>query len=221
MAIIRVQDAASIGSAAVKTVTISPSTAGNLLVAAFCNRDSGSVITSVTDDASNSYVQAPGAYGTSTQLASDIWYAENCLGGATTVTFNISPTPGFNLGFCAVIEYSGVLSSGALDVATVFINGSITPAKTAPITVSDSGCVIVAVVDVNQNVLTGVTNGAWSLLPSVPPFDHLLAEFFPGATGTFSTDCTPNVINGESASSASFLPAPTPTNRNSSMFLVF
>jgi hypothetical protein len=210
MAITRIQDASSSGAASTKTVTISASGSGNLLVAIFVNRDQNTTVTSITDNAGNTYAQASGAYATNFQTTTDIWYAKNSVAGATTVTFNSTPAPSFNEGVCTIVEYSGVDTITPIDAIGSTINGGAftTPAFTAPIINNNSNSVILSAVDVSDNTITGVANGSWVELPSVTPIvDHVIVEFFPGATGTFSTNCTPSVSNRFSSSSIAFQPA--------------
>src|SRR5690348_3927097 len=67
-----------------------PTGAGNLVVVGIQLFNTSATVTSVTDTAGNSYVQAAGARATDSSFNSvtDIWYAKNTASGAATVTVN-------------------------------------------------------------------------------------------------------------------------------------
>ncbi len=112
MAIARVQDKGEVdGSVAFD----SNNTAGNLLV---CCIQSFTDITDITDTAGNDWVKAVDLGNAGQNHYTDIWYVENCLGSANTVT-----AAGHSFGHLWIAEYSGIETSGALDKTASAENG--------------------------------------------------------------------------------------------------
>lgn len=86
-------------------------TAGNLIVVSIHWAAIARTLSSVVDSAGNTYYEAV-TVDTDTGVALSIWYAMNCVGGANTVTVTWS---GATISTIAIHEYSGLLTSGALD----------------------------------------------------------------------------------------------------------
>jgi hypothetical protein len=107
MAIAFVQSAGVAGHSLAFT---SNNTAGNLLILAV---GAGGAVTGVSDTRGNTWVKAVNYDESSTiLLATEIWYAENCAGGANTVSY----TGGFSsFEYMGIAEYSGVATSSSLD----------------------------------------------------------------------------------------------------------
>jgi hypothetical protein len=102
-------------------------TAGDLILAFIrwqANVNTSS-ITSVTDNHGDTFVPAfPALYdasNTSPSVGSQLWYALNAVGGATTSTANFSTSTNGNGVRMAVLEYSGIATSSALDVVTTTV----------------------------------------------------------------------------------------------------
>lgn len=89
----------------------SNNTAGNLLVVIVV-AGSGADTTAVNDTLGNTWTHAATAFNTGSGMRTELWYAENCLGGANTVTATLSASEGWVI---TIAEYSGLLTSGSLD----------------------------------------------------------------------------------------------------------
>ena len=99
------------------STTISATTAGNLIVV--CAAVSNGLVTSVTDDKSNTYTRA--ARISTGALGTDIWYAYNTTGGVTSVSINYPNWQSVNM---IVAEYSGITTgSDPLDKTATYDNG--------------------------------------------------------------------------------------------------
>lgn len=95
----------------------SNNTAGNLLV---CCIGTAGDVTNVTDTAGNTWVKATDGGGS--LLWGDIWYVENCLSGANTVTLSGGYSSHQEI---AVLEYSGIATTSALDQAQCSAIGNV------------------------------------------------------------------------------------------------
>jgi hypothetical protein len=132
MAITFVQEGNNRTLGSITSVPISATGSGNLIVVMFGSLIS--TVTTVTDNAGNTYYLASGGSGVNFQGgAVQIWYAYNSLSGATSVTVSINSS---HL-VVSVQEFSGVLStSDPLDIA-VFnsedSNGCHVPPHNGPI----------------------------------------------------------------------------------------
>ena len=119
MAITRIQHpyvtAGGPGSQTSLTLTLTQATGtGNGLFVGIGASPTANTVTSVTDNAGNSYSQVTGAassFGPGGGMT-DIWFCYPSIAGATTVTANFSTTTNAGAASCAVglIEYSGVAS---------------------------------------------------------------------------------------------------------------
>jgi hypothetical protein len=111
-----VQSAANATGSNSIAVTISASGTAHLLAVLIVSADSTNTVSSVADDVGNIYHQAAGARSSFTggdNAFSDIWYAENSIPGATTVTVICSSGASFTL--AEVFEVSGIVTSSSLD----------------------------------------------------------------------------------------------------------
>jgi hypothetical protein len=109
--------------------TIPSTGAGQLLVIGWTGgQGSNAVVTSITDDAGNTYTEAGAAKATvsSEGLTSDIWYAADISAGATSITITASPQG--SQGAAVIWEFSGA-STSPLDQTAVLDSQ---PASTAP-----------------------------------------------------------------------------------------
>jgi len=218
MAISRLQFVNHDGAASnTDTVTISASTLGSLIVVGI-NMMDGLTVVSVTDG-TNTYVQVPGAYISTTGLAAtDIWYSQNSAAGITSVTITVSGTS-TSLFRNTVVEYSGVRQTGnPVDTAGNFTSG--TNANGPSLTISDPNAVLFTTLQVGALVLTSVSVPWSGSMIDDPKFLYPADLIAPGSTGAFQAVYTPN---GQSSNAAgvAFLPPATFNPSDSSMFLVF
>src|SRR5579871_1582860 len=113
MAISPVQSVSSYQTGSSYVLTCAATGSGHLLVLAFDVIGGGITdpfISSITDNVGNTYINAP---GTKASDGTTIWYCENCLPGATTVTITYNGSGFNNVWFQ---EFSGVKTSGSLDL---------------------------------------------------------------------------------------------------------
>ena len=135
--------------------TIAPSGAGHLLVVAVETRSTGSVA-AVMDNVGNTYVAIPGSRATESadDLGVELWYAQDSLPGATTITV-AGPTIFTTVSW----EVAGIRTTNALDTVTTLDDR---PPSTAPlgasITTSVDGEFVVSVAVV-ANSITGIRAG--------------------------------------------------------------
>jgi hypothetical protein len=180
-------------------IPVSTTSAGNLLIIGISDEGVGSLVSSVTDDASNTYVQVPGAY-TAGGMMSDIWYCENCNAGATVITVNFATSAAVPI--CSASEYSGVKLSGSFDTANHIQGGSVSPS----ITPSTPGELLFVTAGSSDAFLSAMT-GAWVVDGYEPTVDgYIWGHYINPPLSVQSTTFTPSVSNMAS-SVASFLPA--------------
>src|SRR6266853_3260702 len=186
------------------TITISATSAGNLIVAQISNVGTRTV-SSVTDNVSNMYVFATGSHQITTNHVIDTWYCQNCSAGATTVTVNFS---GSCNSIVSVEEYSGVKTSGALDTANALytaagstVGPSLTPSATGELLTS------AALTD--DFFLTGV-NSPWTASDHESSVDGFAAGYYVNAPLS-AQQCpfTPTTSGASVATGAVFFPAAT------------
>ena len=140
-----VQSGATSGS----TISIQPTTAGDLIVVAV-QVDGGATVTSITDSAGAGYTPASGARGTddNDDVSIEIWYASGALAGATTITVTSTST-------AAVVmwEVSGIRALLPLDAASALNSqAASTDVLGAPITTTQLGDFVVSVAIVANSV---------------------------------------------------------------------
>lgn len=91
-------------------------TAGNFLICAVdVYNNSGIPPDSVSDSAGNTWTLQPGSSIPFAISHVEIWTAENCLGGANTVTLHLLGGGGSNNPSITILEYSGILTSSSFD----------------------------------------------------------------------------------------------------------
>lgn len=166
------------------STTISANTSGNLL-AVFCNSDTGSYCTNVTDNASggsNTYTEVTGSRGAFSGSigTGNIFYSQTAHGGATVVTCGTGCTGCLGN---SVYEYSGALASGSpVDTSS----GSVAQVC------SGTNCTGAAVTTTNSGdvIFTGVVPGNSVTAVAAPYTDFLnnatngnaSADYIPGTT---------------------------------------
>src|SRR5262249_25957536 len=134
---------------------------GNLIVVGFQmagGSNTATTVSSVSDNAGNTYSEVPGARAidTGAQTVIDLWYAKNSFPGATSVT--ITPSGGVKSG-AVIWEFSGVDRTAPLDQSAVLNSQAATTAVSgAPVTVTSPVKVIISIAEVAFSV-TGIAAG--------------------------------------------------------------
>lgn len=186
MAIVRVQEAfQAFGIFSSGSVTISPSGSGNFLLVMVLNTSSVTVST-VVDNAGNSYAVVAGAQGVSgTNLIANSWYVNNCNSGATLVTVTLSG--GASSGKIYVVEYSGVSSSSPFDSSGGTGNPSGTCISPTLFTSTTEDVLVTASIPGSANY-TSVT-APWTTVEASN--SGALGEYFSGSGGSSNTIFNP------------------------------
>lgn len=205
----------SFASVSNKTVTITASTPGNLLVALFLLNDANITITGM-DDGTNTYTAVSGSYVTSALGTCTIWASPNTL-SVTTVNAQFSPNAA---GRMVIAEFSGVKTTSPVDDGQHATVAADVP-KGPVLTGTNSGDLFLTIIDNNASIPTGVT-APWALLPNISPAGIMAYLINPGSTGTQQAIFTPATSDAYLTSGAAFLPAPAaPTTKKWSTELVF
>jgi hypothetical protein len=124
------------------------------------------VISGVADSLNGAWTLAVGSTQTSDGQRNELWYRENSLAGACTVTVTWANTVGgATFRRLAVAEVSGCLTSGSLDQKVAAIGTSNSPDSTAKTTTAD-GEYIAGGIYTNTNAIT-VLNGFNSRMVTV------------------------------------------------------
>ncbi len=218
MAISRLQSVAHFQTNSVtNAVTTTATQAGSLIVVMICEFGSSNVVQSITDDKSNTYTHATGAdshYVNS--LAMQIYYAENAVGGVTTVTAALSPS---RSSIMAVAEYSGIKTSSSLDAAgaTTDQATSSSPALGPSLISTVDGELIVTSLVPLSNSLDTVA-APWTLFDNTG--GNVFADIIAPVAGTYQVSATPNTSQSYTASGVTFFAASSFSPSYSSAFLV-
>ena len=163
------------------TCAITPTGSGHLIVVGWKSvgaTGTGTVVSSITDNAGNSYSEAGAAKSTDAthNAILDIWYAKNSRAGATTVT--ITPNPGGIDGGGVVWEFAGVDTNSPLDQTSVLNNQSATATPSGSPIAASANEVIISAVN-SQIGISGIVSGKsfhqrfysnWSGLGTPPDF---------------------------------------------------
>lgn len=196
------------------TCSIPSSGAGNLLVVAWTSNNGGgaTTIAGVTDNVSNSYVQAAGARAVDSipNTMIDMWYAKNTQAGATVLT--ITPNPTGTRGTAVVWEFSGADTSAPLD-QTAVLNSQIatTTPLGAPVTTSSTEAVV-SVANV-QGTISALFAGN-SFMNDSTANGNGWAHLITSSAGTYQAQWTNGATGTYASSTASFKAAVVggPTN---------
>ena len=143
------------------TCTIPPTGSGNLIVVGWQaggGANTSVTVSSVTDNAGNTYAEAGPARSVDTVAGSiaDVWYAMNSVSGATTLT--ITPSSTVTNGGAVIWEFSGADLSAPLDQTAVFNSQAASAAPAgAPVTTSAGADVVISLAT-GGNV-TGISSG--------------------------------------------------------------
>ncbi|MFN0248341.1 MAG: hypothetical protein ACKV2T_15730 [Kofleriaceae bacterium] len=128
---------------------------GNLIVVGV-ETNAGGAVTSVNDDAGNSYVRANGSRSVNVEkdFAVEVWYANNAMGGAGTITATAPTVYGV-----VMWEVDGFGPPDPIgNVVKVDEQASSTTPDGAPITTTTFGEFVVSIVIV-ANFISGIRNG--------------------------------------------------------------
>jgi Putative Ig domain len=135
--------------------TLSPHTAGNLIVVAFIGTP-GEIIHSITDNQGNVYVDSGvhGSFGDSGE--SYVWYAKNAAAGVSNITFSLSKQQSdsaeiYDVSNASSSPLDAMSTAGGSDAGSGTVSGpSITP--------TTAGGLVIAEVGVANLGLTGVNS---------------------------------------------------------------
>lgn len=177
-------------SAGGHTATISPTTAGSLLVVC-CVSSSA-----VSDNVNGAYTRVPNTNGAD----ANVWYFANSAAGATTITvagnYNIS-----------VSEWSGILTTSPVETSAQLNNVSGAAPVGAAVTIANAGDLLVSfVVNDPAHAITGVSAG-WTGFDYDSSATSEVAYQIPGSTGTYAPTWTiPGSSTGTNTGTVAFFP---------------
>jgi hypothetical protein len=187
------------------TCTIPSTGSGDLLVVAWASNNGGgsTIITSVTDNAGNTYSGVAGARavdsGPNTMI--DVWYAKNSRSGATVLT--ITPNPTGTTGTAVIWEFAGVDTTAPLDQTAVLNSRAATTTPSgAAVTTTSAAEAIISVANI-QGSATGIVSGNPFTSDSTANgngWAHLVTS----STGTYTAQWNNSVSGSYCASSVSF-----------------
>ena len=180
--------------------TVPSSSSGNLIVVGFQGK-AADTVTSISDNAGNTYVRAGSGPASDSLSIADIWYAANSAAGATAITINISPSG--NTGAATIWQFSGVAPSSPLDQTSVLNSQAATTTPSgASVTIGTVPEAIVSLAAV-QNTITGISSGNSFTNDEIlngNGFAHLLAP----SSGTYAAQWNQNSAGTFASNTASF-----------------
>ena len=150
-------------------------TSGNAIVV-FVNQQYNNTITSVTDSASNTYVQAGTTHSDGSLLGYiSCWVALNVTGGsAATVTAHFSVAPSNNV-VMVISEYKNVNQSSAVDQTVGNDGNATTYTSTATGTLAQATETAICMVFVNNTNATSTITSGWTISYNV--YSHASANW--------------------------------------------
>jgi hypothetical protein len=159
--------------------------AGNFLVCVVRVYTGGGGIPIVlTDSLGNTWIHA-GGFVNAFVAQIDVFYCENCLGGANTLTASLGS--GHYIRFAAA-EYSGVATSSSLDVQNS-ATGTGTAANSGNVTTTNASDLLVGFCENDTNGALSVTPGAgWTQRELVD--GESLCDQIVSSTGTYAFSAT-------------------------------
>jgi hypothetical protein len=188
------------------TCTIPSTGTGNLIVVGLQLTSPGSTsttISGVTDNAGNAYSEAGAARSIDTASGAmvDIWYAKNCVLGATSVT--ITPSASTPNAAAVIWEFSGIDRIAPLDQTAVLNNqaASATPSGGA-VTTTAAVEVVVSLIAGAQS-FTGISSGN-PFTSDSNVLSNGWAHLITSSTGTYSAKWNENPAGTYVNSTASF-----------------
>jgi hypothetical protein len=154
ISLVQVTSCASPGT----TCTIPATGSGHLIVVGWSSTfDTTPTITSISDNAGNTYFEAGSARSVNgSSDMGDIWYAYNSNAGATTLT--ITPNPSGSTGGGVIWEFSNVDLSSPLDQTSVLNSQPATTTPTGASVTTTAAGVIISIM-VPGGSMTGIMSG--------------------------------------------------------------
>jgi hypothetical protein len=193
------------------TVCTIPSTgSGHLIVVGWSSAEgTAPTIATITDNASNAYVEASNARAVDSSVNMvDIWYAPNSTSGATSVS--ITPNPSGNSGAAVIWEFSGVATVSPLDQVAVLNSQPVTSTPSGASVTTTAPVEAVVTVIAPQWWMTGLANGSNFTQDSYLNLSYYAigwAHLITSSTGTYSAAWNTGADNYTSTT-ASFMAAP-------------
>lgn len=182
----------------------SPNAAGNLIVV--CVRASGlNQLFTVTDTNGNQYKQAHQFNVSLDGVSLAMYYAENIIGGANTVTVTDSQTGTLRF---ALLEYSGVARANALDITGAAEARSATP-NSGPLSTAVGGALVVAAITI-ANPASATAGSGYTVRTNVPGSTNaklVIEDGIRSTAGSFSVTATLSVSDEWGVVVAVFRPA--------------
>ncbi len=185
MAIVSVQHTSGTSGTFVNSFTRtygSTVTAANFLLAVIAYE--GPTTSTVADSNGNSFtlaIRKASGFGSGVE----IWYCENCLGGASNVVTATGSGQFVVIGM-AIAEFSGVATSSSLDQTANNVPGSTTAPSSGNVTTSNAGELYVGAVMCDATANTFTEEATWTGLYNTPNMDGDIggaAEFLIGGAG--------------------------------------
>ena len=186
--------------------TIPATGSGHLIVVGWQTTNGvnlATTISSMTDNAGNTYVEAGAARSVDTAVIdwNDIWYAKNSTAGATSVV--ITPSASVTSAAVVIWEFSGVDGTAPLDqTATLNSQAASATPSGAPVTITGPNEVLVSLADVATS-LTGIYSGNPFVNDSTL-LENGWAHYITSSTGTYFAQWNQNQAGTYGSSTASF-----------------
>jgi hypothetical protein len=131
-------------------LSIGATGAGNLLVLATSNITSTEVVSSLTDDAGNTYVSAGSNYTDKSVTVGEVWYAASSNPNATELTI---ANPNGVLRELWFVEVVGARLASPLDaVATISDAPQVAPVSSPPVTPTSYPAIVIAQMNVSGSI---------------------------------------------------------------------
>jgi hypothetical protein len=148
--LVQTDDRGNLGGVQSLALTVAPTVAGNTIIVAV--ESDLQPVSSVTDNAGNTYVQVPNARAVNASQAFgvELWYASSAIGGATTI---IASTGNSEVYAIVMWEVAGLATTNVIDASATIDNA---PASTTPVgaevTTSVAGAFVIAIAIVETTV---------------------------------------------------------------------
>jgi uncharacterized protein (TIGR03437 family) len=204
------------------TCTIPPTGSGNLIVVGW--QAGGGVATSITissltDNAGNTYAEAGAARSVDTVAGSvaDIWYAMNSVAGATTLT--ITPSSTVTGGGAVIWEFAGADLSAPLDQTAILNSQSATATPSGAAVTTTAGADVVVSLAPVADTVTGISSGNSFVSDSAikgSGWAHLITT----SAGSYAAQWTQNPAGTYASSTVAFKAAGSVTLTSNNPLLV-
>jgi hypothetical protein len=158
----------------------------------------------ITDTKGNTYHKAVQFNQTTDGFTYGIFYAENVASGANTVSVFDSASGTLRL---AILEYSGVATSGSLDAITSAQGHSAAPSSGSAATTANGELLLGAVMTGASQVFTaGTGNRMEESVPAEPGTKLVIEDQIQASAGTFSANVSTGTADDWAAGFAAFKP---------------